>query len=561
MASPFDHNSPKVRLIPGLYTRLMISRVAAIVAYCAALLGARPVPAHSQGRPSAGTSGGTTALVVLIVVDQLRPDYLDRFGAQFTGGFARIRSQGALFTNGRQDHAVTETAPGHATFMSGREPAHTEIVTNLKGVPDVAAPLIGGVQGPGASPRRFVGTTLYDWIVARDSAARVLSVSRKDRGAILPVGRAKGDVYWFADGRFTTSTYYADALPTWVTAYDDSIHIERLAGTTWDLLLRDPAAYPEPDSVAAEHGGVDFTFPHTLPDAAALRGALQEYPWMDSLTLHFALAGVRTLALGQRRGAGAMPDFLSVSLSTTDAIGHAYGPGSRELHDHLLRLDRWLGAFLDSLARYVPRDRMLLVLSSDHGIEPLPELEVPRTHTGGRLWLADIANVAGAELRDRYHTDFGLEFDNGLLSADVNAMRARGIRVDSVAGALAKAALERRGIAQAYTPRSLAAAPQSDSAAVRWRRTIPSAWGWLLAVNTELGYVWSPGRSIAEHATPHPLELTVPIAFMGPGIAPARYTRLVRTVDIAPTLAALLGLKPTEPLDGVPIAEILRARP
>ena len=540
-----------------------MSRAARVALCSITLLASRADIAAPQGGHNA-PSAGPPVLVVLVVVDQLRPDYLDRFSAQFTGGLARVRSQAALFTNARQDHAVTETAPGHATLMSGREPTHTEIVTNLKGVPDPAAALNGGVQGPGASPRRFKGTTLYDWLVARDSSVRVLSVSRKDRGAILPVGRARGDVYWFADGRFTSSTYYADVLPDWVRSYNDSLHLERFAGTRWELLLRDPSAYGEPDSVPLEHGGTDFTFPHILPPTDALRGALQEYPWMDSLTFDFALRGVKTLGLGQRVLLGwpgaRLADFLSISLSTTDAIGHAYGPDSRELHDHLLRLDGWLGAFLDSLARQVPPERMLLVLTSDHGVEPFPEAEVPRTGRGGRAWLADIANTADAELRGRYHIDFGLEFDNGLLSADVPAMRARGINVDSVATSLARAAVQRAGIAGAYTPRTLAAAPAADAAAVRWRRTIPATWGWLMAAVAKPGYVWSPGRSIAEHGTPHPQELTVPIAFMGPGIPAARYARLVRTVDIAPTLAVLLGIRPTEPLDGVPIAEIVRPR-
>jgi hypothetical protein len=122
-------------------------------------------------------------------------------------------------------------------MLSGREPAHTTIVDNNLGVYDPEAPLIGGVTGPGASPRRFVGTELFDWIAARDSKVRVLSVSRKDRGAILPIGRAKGNVYWFGVGGFTTSKYYADTLPSWVRTFDASIPYEALAGKEWNLLL------------------------------------------------------------------------------------------------------------------------------------------------------------------------------------------------------------------------------------------------------------------------------------------------------------------------------------
>lgn len=485
-------------------------------------------------------------LVVLIAVDQLRGDYLDRWPGQLTGGLARIRDGGAFFPHALQDHAITETAPGHAAMLSGREPAHTEIVANARGVPDPSAPLIDA-QGPGASPRRFAGTALYDWMLAHDPAARVLSVSRKDRGAILPVGRARGDVYWYADGRFTTSRYYRDTLPAWVRDWNAGLHLERLAGTRWTL-LRDPSAYAEPDSVAQEHGGVDYVFPHVLPAAEQLRARITDYPAMDSLTLDFALAGVRTLALGRR--SGGMPDLLSISLSTTDAVGHAYGPDSRELHDQILRLDHWLGAFLDALGREVPPSRMLLVLTSDHGVGALPELAVARTGHGGRLWLGDVATAAERTLEARYHTGFGIGFDNGIVTGDTSALAARGVSIDSLARALAGAGEGRAGVATAYTPRTLASAPAGDSAARRWRRTIPASLSWLAAFAPAPGFVWSPGKASAEHGTPVADDLHIPIAFVGAGIAAARYDAVVRSVDIAPTLAALLGIAPTEPLDG-----------
>jgi len=154
-------------------------------------------------------------LVVVITVDQLRPDYLDRWKRQLTGGLFQLVNEGAVFADGYQDHAVTETAPGHSTILSGLWPAHTGIVRNSQGVQDSTAPLLE-VTGPGASPRRFRGTTLVDWLKASDPTARALSVSRKDRGAILPIGRAKEQVYWYQSGLFTTSHYYADSLPRWL---------------------------------------------------------------------------------------------------------------------------------------------------------------------------------------------------------------------------------------------------------------------------------------------------------------------------------------------------------
>src|SRR5262249_53781416 len=156
-----------------------------------------PSPATAPPRP-------TVSLVVLVTVDQLRPDYFARFGPQLTGGLRSILNAGTVFDHGRQNHAITETAPGHSTLLSGREPAHTGSLDNEEGVGDPTATLLGGSPEPGASPRRFRGTTLYDWLRIANPDTRLLSVSRKDRGAILPVGRARTSVFWWVDGGFTT---------------------------------------------------------------------------------------------------------------------------------------------------------------------------------------------------------------------------------------------------------------------------------------------------------------------------------------------------------------------
>jgi predicted AlkP superfamily pyrophosphatase or phosphodiesterase len=498
------------------------------------------------------------ALVVLITIDQFRGDYIDKFGSQLTGGLARFRTQSALFTHAWQDHAITETAPGHSTLLSGREPVHTAIVDNNLGVYDPDAPLIGGVTGPGASPRRFVGSELFDWMRSRDSKTQVLSVSRKDRGAILPVGRSKGNVYWFGVGGFTTSKYYADALPEWVRAFNARIPYDQLAGKEWNLLL--PAdQYPEPDSVAGESGGGNPMFPHILPSADALRSSLLAYPWMDSVTLAFALDGLHATQLGKRAlqsaGSNTMPDLLSISLSTTDAVGHAFGPDSREMHDQVLRLDRWLGAFLDALQREVPAERMILVLTSDHGMSPLPEVLAAKTGRGGRIWMGDIAHEAEQLLEERYHTAFGIEFESGLFYADVAALKARKVNVDSLASSIVAQSMQGPGVRVGFTARTLPAS--ADSGAVRWRRTLPPQLGWLAVLVADDGFIWSPRNIAAEHGTPNADDLSIPIAFMGPGIAAARYDRLVRSVDIAPTLAKLLGISPSEALDGAPLDEVL----
>jgi hypothetical protein len=496
--------------------------------------------------------------VVLVTVDQLRPDYFDRFGAQLTGGLGWIRTHSVFFPLAHQEHATTETAPGHATLLSGREPVHTNIVTNGKGVPDADAPLLDA-QGTGASPRRFHGTTLVDWLRAKDPETRVLSVSRKDRGAILPVGRAKADVYWWADGRFTTSRYYADSLPRWLRSYNARVShdlLPKLAGLQWTLLLPD-SAYHEIDAMPFENGGDDFVFPHRLPTRPGdVARQLERFPAMDSVTLDLALEGVRSRGLGTRRS----PDILAISLSTTDAVGHDFGPDSRELHDQVLRVDRLLGSFLDSLATLVPRERTVFVLAADHGVTSMPEYSVLVRHQrAGRVWLGDLARAATEELEGRYHTSFDIAFDSGMLTADLDALRAKGVNVDSLATALAAEAVTHPGVLRVYTARTLAAAPASDEYAERWRRTLPDGFGWLICAVPEQHFVFDAGRLRAEHGNAGIDDVGIPIGFVVPGLRPATVRRVVRSVDIAPTLAALLDVTPVEPLDGQKLPEVIES--
>jgi len=308
----------------------------------------------------------------------MRPDYLTRFESQLAGGLGRLYRGGAFFTNAYHDHAITETAPGHSVTMSGRFPVHTGISANTAGVTDSALPLIDA-PGVGASPFRFRGTTLVDWLIAKDPRTRALSVSRKDRAAILPIGRSKQPVFWYVpNGIFTTSTYYGSTLPDWVKAFNARRLPASYAGRAWQLLLPD-TAYHEPDSVPTEANGVGFLFPHPGPasaDSTAL--TLADFPWMDDITLQFALAGVNALNLG----AGPETDVLAISLSTTDAVGHHYGPDSRELHDQILRLDRSLGVFLDSLFRVRNQRDVVIDLTADHGLTAYPEVHAHDPNNG-----------------------------------------------------------------------------------------------------------------------------------------------------------------------------------
>lgn len=522
-------------------------------ARCAACCLLVACSATAQSRPPrAVTAPAKPTLVVFLTIDQLGTDYLERYGGGFTRGLRRLRDEGAHWTRGLHDHAIAETAPGHASTMSGRFPVHTGISSNSQGVNTTDAPLLGSDE-IGASPFRFQGTTLHDWMKAADPATRALSVSRKDRGAILPIGRAPVDVYWYApNGIFTTSTYYRSVLPAWVRAFNDRRVPQRYAGQAWTPLL--PAdRYAEPDSVPLESGGRDYAFPHVLPlDPVAAASAFRDYPWMDSLTLAFALEGVRQLGLG---ASPSRTDLLAVSLSTTDAVGHRYGPDSKEIHDHLLRLDRYLGDFLDSLFALRDGRRVIIALTADHGVSPYPELRSPwyDNHGAQRVDQAHVWPLLRARLRALGIDTTALFYDDGIRVRDPEAFRRAGVDPDDVAALWVAEMRKLNGVLRADLVRDLARADTvHDDLARRWLHMFTPG-GPVRAVSTHRPFGYWAGVTYATHGQPHDYDTRVPILFWGAGIAPGPRGTEARVVDMAPTLAALLGITPLERLDGRPL--------
>ncbi len=521
-----------------------------LLTLCCALLASAPAPARAK-------------LVVVLTVDQLRPDYLDRWKRQFTGGLAQLLNEGAVFADAYQDHAVTETAPGHSTVLSGRWPAHTGIISNAFGVLDSTAPLVGTTGVP-ASPRRFRGTVLFDWMRAADPAARALSVSLKDRGAILPMGQAKADVYWmsYQTGLFTTSRYYADSLPAWVRAFNARLR----PPAAWQLLLPD-SAYAEADDEPWEHGGRNRTFPHTLPVNCAGAGAPPTTcgtPALDSVVLELAWTGLEALKLGRRNGT----DLLAVSLSVTDYVGHAFGPDSREIHDQVLRLDRSLGWFFKRLSDGLGRDNVVIVLTADHGVTPFPERTQAKTGaaayhvsldtlvTAVNRRLDGLVGAAGAPPRD------WLLFDSGmLLLRDNGRFAAAGANTDSILGAVAARIRAVAGVARADRPEAFARADTaSDPVARRWLHQLPPDAGAVLAVTLQPGSVWAATVPIAMHGQPSDLDAHVPLILWGRGVKRGIYRGRANTVDIAPTLGRLLGVTPLSLIDGRAQTDALEPR-
>ncbi len=533
--------------------------VLGVLAAFAASFGCVRASASAEGAPlPQGAAAATPTLVVFITVDQLRGDMLDRYGRDLRRGYARLM-RGAWFTRGYQDHGITETAPGHASTMSGRFPRSTGIVQNSAGVGDPAYPLLGAPNALGASPERFRGTTLFDWLYAKDRRSRALSVSMKDRGAILPIGRAKQDVYWYVgNGSFTTSTYYRDTLPAWVSAFNARNIARSYAGAEWRL-TRDPATYAEPDSVPFEGRGRDFVFPHRFPaDSQRAPGYLPMTPAMDSLTALFALEGVRQTGIGR----GPHTDILAVSFSATDAIGHNYGPDSREAHENEIRLDETIGWFLDSLFAMRDSSRVVIALTGDHGVQPIRELARERGeatgHEGLLVSLREPFLAARAALRAAGADTMAIDFDVPLLSVNRAVLKGK-IDADSLLDAFTRAAKQVPGVARVDRMRTIRRADfAADPIARRWAHHVPEQSDIELVITLTRYSYWY--NATATHGSPYDQDAHVPIIFYGAGVKPGRYATFARTVDMAPTLAELVGVRPGERLDGVVLREAL-ARP
>jgi predicted AlkP superfamily pyrophosphatase or phosphodiesterase len=517
--------------------------------------------AHAQPTTRGQQTVAAPKLVVLIVVDQLRDDMLDRYRADLTRGYGRLMNGGAWFINAFQDHAITETAPGHASTMSGRFPEHTGIISNSAGVVDPNYHLLVGARNEiGASPEAyFQGTTLTDWLIAKDPRTRAFSVSRKDRGAILPIGHSKQQVYWYsAIGAFTTSNYYRDTLPSWVVAFNERRLPQSFAGKAW-ALSRPASAYSEPDSVPYEKNGRDFMFPH-LFSTDSLRAAsdIMTTPYMDSVTALFALEGINQLGIGR----GPQTDVMSVSFSATDYVGHAYGPDSREAHENEIRLDQTIGWFLDSLFKLRDPNSIIIALTGDHGASPIPELARDRGQATGnqglRVSLRPVVDSVKRYIAAKGGDTTMMEYAGETFTISHPEMKAKGINPDTILNLFTRLALRVPGVARVDRLSDLRKAnPNRDPIARRWTHQIPETELTDLAITLTRYSIWS-SSAVSTHGSPYDQDAHVPIIFYGPWVKTGRYTGFVRTVDIGVTLAAIAGVQPTEKVDGVVLKAAIR---
>jgi predicted AlkP superfamily pyrophosphatase or phosphodiesterase len=550
-----------------------------------ALLALFPLPAAAQGTPPTAKSSKSPSrpkLVVLLVVDQMRADYVDKFRFQWTGGLKRLVDEGAWFRDAAYPYAATETCVGHSTISTGALPATHGMISNewwdrdlQKSVTCTADPSVKNVGYAGAtvtggdSAAKMLMPALADELKFQSGdLTRVVTFSLKARASITMGGRSADSVTWFdpSVGAWTTSSAYPEA--PFVGEYAKAHPVSDDYGKTWARLLPNSSyLYAETAVGAVPPAGYGATFPHALrgnPDStkadALFYSQWQASPYADTYLEQLAETAVDKLGLGKRTG----PDFLAVSFSSVDYVGHAFGPRSWEIQDLLARLDRDLGGFFSHLDRAVGKGDYVVAFSADHGVVPIPDDLLKSGMEAGWLNLAQV----------RAHVEMALEsfhFPKPIISeiAGADVYFAPGVydklKTDSAAmNAVLKAIEAVPGVATVYRAEELEDRPATRSPLriSQANSFFPARSGDLLIVPKPY-WPWdfsAPGKTRAygtTHGTPYSYDQRVPVLFMGYGIQPGQYFQPATPADIAPTLAALCGIT-LAPRDGHILSEGLK---
>ncbi|MGH9368071.1 MAG: alkaline phosphatase family protein [Thermoanaerobaculia bacterium] len=537
------------------------------------------------------------SLVVVISVDQMRADYLERFRPWFgKDGFNRFLERGAVYRQARFRHAATFTGPGHASIGTGLDPRDHGIVANrwydarrqtdVYCVEDRERQWVGAPAGAPkipiqpASPIFLDAATLGDRLKEKFPGSRVVGISLKDRSAVLMAGRKADAVLWFEErfARFVTSTYYPPrpellAFNERVAAFlaDDGHRRWALSGRIppgdLERVTFDP---PELFGAKEPPKGYGATFPHELPNAKAIVSS----PWGDVLVLDLARFVIERMRLGANAG---RPDLLFIGLSSTDYYGHWFGPDSKEIAEGIVRLDDTLAAFFRWLDERVGRGRALVWLTADHGVQPIPQVarEKQKRRTGredpsvaGRVDLngGDPASTIrdGSAHRLRLELELGRRhgyavketapnltegvvafFEEPCLYLNRDVIARRGLSVEPVKEEVKEWVRGLPGVLAAYTNTEIGnGLPPDTPHALEVARSFRADRSGDVFVILKPGWMWSYGRDTGTtHGQPCDDDARVPLAAWGPGVAAGAWDAPVSPLSIARTVAALFGFE------------------
>ena len=531
-------------------------------------------------------SGHTVRLVLQVTVDGMRGDLIDRYRAGFgPGGFNFLLDNGVYYANAHYRHANTETIVGHATLATGTFPAQHGMIGNVwfdreagelaYNIEDPQSPILATreteTQGEqvdpaqkksrtqGRSPAVILAPTIGDGMAAYyGGRSKIFGVSGKDRGAVAMAGKA-GKAFWFSTntGDFVTSRYYYEAYPDWVRQWNAGRKAEAHAGQSWTL-ANDPSTYllagQDDRPYEADLKGYGRVFPHPFGDAddKLFYTRILVSPVGDQLALDFS----KELITHEQLGQDDIPDYLSISFSGVDAVNHFFGPSSLENEDVVVQLDRTLADLLAFVDKTVGLRHTLVVLASDHGMAEMPEYMNELGFAAGRLDPDDIvaaANDAGRKLGIEDAVRFFYRPYLYLNDENIAAAQADRVKVEQ---AIADALTDMEGIALAAAASRLSGQGSNPLLDQVRNNQHHVRSGDIYIAQEPYWFLFDKGPVVAMHGSPWRYDTHVPIIFTRPDITSQTVHRRVHPVDVAPTIAAFLGMSPPGAAQGSRLEEV-----
>ncbi|CAI8431074.1 MAG: Calcium-transporting ATPase [Polaribacter sejongensis] len=516
-------------------------------------------------------------LVIGIVIDQMRYDYLTKYANRYgENGFNRILKNGFSLENAHLNYIPTYTAVGHTSIYAGTTPSEHGIISNnwydkflkksIYCVDDAAYKTVGNDSKKGQkSPKRLYTTTITDQLhLAQNMHGKTIGISMKDRAAILPVGHTANAAYWYDGGNkntWITSTFYMNKLPKWVTNFNSDNKADEYLNTSWETLY-DIKSYTNSrndDNIFEEKlaGQKTPTFPKNLKKLRKKNGnfnLLKTVPAGNTFTVDFAKAAI----IGENLGKSEYTDFLALSFSSTDYIGHKYGVAAVEIEDTYLRLDKDLADFFDFLDQQVGKNAYTLFLTADHAAVHVPSylqsLKIPAHYLKTKKFKKFLLKVT-----KKYFNSIELieNVSNYQIFLDKDKIESLGFEVNTVAQKLADEVVSFDEIYKAVTARTL----QTTHFSTGILNALQN--GYNQKLSGEVLMIPNPatlmrGKKGTSHGSGYSYDTHIPLIFYGNGIQKGASTKKYNITDIAPTIANLLDIEAPNGTNGVVIDEVLK---
>ncbi len=517
-------------------------------------------------------------LVVGIVVDQMRYDYLDRYWNKFgEGGFKKLVNEGFNCKNTHYNYMPTFTAPGHASIYAGTTPENHGIIANtwynkkskqyMYCTEDTTVKTVGSNSTNGLmSPKNLTTTTITDELkLNTNHNGKVIGISIKDRGAILPAGHKADAAYWFDggnEGKWISSTYYMNELPKWVQDVNNKNMADKYLNQPWETLLP-ISSYIESIADDNPYEGIFTTeekpvFPHNLP---TLRDSNENYslikatPFGNTIVKEMAIAAIK----GEQLGKKGVTDFLAVSFSSTDYVGHQFGPMSIEVEDTYLRLDKDLEELISFLEKELGKDNILLFLTADHGAVNVPQYLMDNHLPAGYFNMKKVAEEIKQKCLDQFGVDSLIfNISNAQVFFNYEKIEKNKLKQSDIEGFVAYQLLKYEGVVQSYTRTDLMNAQYTDGISSIVQRGFHQARSGDVLFVLESGWIMSGYTTGTTHGSPYQYDTHVPLLWYGKGISKGETSQKVVIPDIAATLSALLNIQAPSACTGVPIKSIVK---